>query len=229
MIDAETAETSFLAAVGGDTVSAILTRPANASALLVMGHGSGTPIHRPAMALTAAALAERGIAMFRFNYPYSEAGKAERWQQSLDPLDVLLATVDSVVTKAVEIVPDLPMFVGGRSMSSQVVSLAVAQGRVPSARGVVLFAFHLTWRQLLDDPVAHLQDIHVPLLFGDRDHLTALGELKSALKPLGSRVSLHVMTGTDHFFGYAEESRTSSEEEMREVAEAVGDWVSGLL
>ena len=169
--------------------------------------------------------------MFRFNYPYSEAGKAEDWQQSLDPLDVLLATVDSAVTKAVEIVPDLPMFVGGRSMSSQVVSLAVAQDRVPSARGVVLFAFPLTWRQLLDDPVAHLQDIHVPLLFvqGDRDHLTALGELRSALKPLGSRVSLHVLTGTDHFFGYAEESRTSSEEVMREVAEGVGDWMSGFL
>ena len=43
-----------------------------AIALMMLGHGSGTPICRPIMLQMGEALANQRIATFRYNYPYSE-------------------------------------------------------------------------------------------------------------------------------------------------------------
>ena len=122
---------------GGPEVSTVLVEPDDAIALMVLGHGSGTPIHRPVMVQMAEALAHQKIATFRYNYPYSEAMNAElgyvfpmRWgnllgdtvglsSDMIDPLDTLLSTTGSALNAANELPRNLPLFLGGRSMSSQ--------------------------------------------------------------------------------------------------------------
>ena len=55
-------------------VSALLLRPAGARWLLVFAHGAGAGMRHRFMAAMSAALAERGIATFRYQFPYMEAG-----------------------------------------------------------------------------------------------------------------------------------------------------------
>lgn len=56
------------------SVSALLTRPARASACFVFAHGAGAGMNYPFMAAVAEGLAGRGVATLRYQFPYMEKG-----------------------------------------------------------------------------------------------------------------------------------------------------------
>ena len=215
----------------GSEVSTILVEPDDPVALLVFGHGSGTPIHRPIMVQMAEGLAGQGVATFRYNYPYSE-GMTDYSPDMIDPLDVLLATTTAAKSAATAQSPDLPLFLGGRSMSSQVVSLALSREDWFDARGCVLYVFPDRWRNLLPDPVDHLHRVPVPMLFvqGGRDEeFSDLGELRTALDGLGSRATLHVVEGADHSYDPPADSGGTQADALSEVASVTAGWIRGQL
>ena len=180
-------ESRLLATSNGPEVAAILVEPDDAIALMVLGHGSATPICRPLMVQMAEALADQRIATLRYNYPYSESIETACPPDMINPLDILLATTIAAKNAAKAMSPDLPLFLGGRSMSSQVVSLAMARENWPDVRGVALYVFPMRWRKLLDDTVSHLQRVPAPMLFvqGGRDEeYTDLRELQPVLEGL---------------------------------------------
>ena len=141
----------------------------------------------------AAALAHHGIATFRYDYPYSHQLEAGYHEHLIDPLPVLLATTRAAANAARDLAPDLPLFLGGRSMSSQVMSLALAQEPWPHVRGLILYVFPMRWRVLLRDTITHLPQVPVPMLFiqGNRDHefcdLTQLQPVIDKLAPQSVR------------------------------------------
>src|SRR2546425_6568962 len=53
-------------------VSTILMQPATARACYVLAHGAGAGMRHASMIKIAEGLADRGIATFRFNFPYME-------------------------------------------------------------------------------------------------------------------------------------------------------------
>ncbi len=219
------------AAPCGTEVSTVLVEPDDALALMVLGHGAGTPIHGAVMVQMAEALAHQKIATFRYNYPYSET-MAKYSPELIDPLDVLLATTSSAMNAARALSADLPLFLGGRSMSSQVVSLAMAREKWPDVRGVALYVFPMRWWNLLEDPVVHLQQVHVPLLFvqGGRDErFCDLQELQPVVDELGSRASLHIVEGADHFYDMPAKSGRTRLDALSEVASITADWVHRQL
>ena len=216
---------------GGPEVSTVLVEPDDAIALMVLGHGSGTPIHRPAMVQMAEALAHQKIATFRYNYPYSEAMNAYS-PDMIDPLDTLLSTTGSALNAANELPRNLPLFLGGRSMSSQVVSLAMARESWPDVRGVGLYVFPMRWGNLLGDTVGHLQQVRVPMLFvqGGRDEkFCDLRELQRVLHGLGNKASLHVVEGADHFYDMPAGSGKTRLDALSEVASVTAGWVRRQL
>lgn len=224
-------ENKMDAAPDGSEVSTILVQPDDAFALMVLGHGSGTPIDRPLMVQLCEALARQGVATFRYNYPYSE-GMTAYSPDMIDPLDVLLATTASAMRAANSLSLGLPLFLGGRSMSSQVVSLALSGERWPEVRGLVLYVFPMRWRNLLSDTVVHLQQVPAPMLFvqGGRDEQFAdLRELQPVLEGLGDRASLHVIEGADHFYNLPPESCRTREDALEEVANITASWMRSLL
>ena len=217
----------MLANFSGPEVSTILVRPSDAIALLVLGHGSATPIHRPLMVEMAEALANQQIATFRYNYPYSE-NMTTYYPSLVDPLDVLLTTTWSAKESAKALAPDLPLFLGGRSMSSQVVSLAMARENWPCVRGVVLYVFPMKWRDLLDDTVSHLSQVPVPMLFvqGGRDEgFTELSEFQPVVDGLGNRATLHVIADADHSYELPIESGKTRADALSEVALLTATWI----
>ena len=216
---------------GGSEVATIRVEPDDPVALMVLGHGAGTPIHRPVMVQMAEALAERGIATFRYNYPYSES-MADYTPDLIDPLDVLLATTRAAKDAAEAVRPDLPLFIGGRSMSSQVVSLALSQEGWPEVLGCVLYVFPDRWRNLLDDPVGHLAEVPVPMLFvqgGSDEEFTDLDGLRRTMQGLGGRADLHVVEGGDHFYEPPAGSGRTQADALSEVASVTAGWMRGQL
>ena len=92
----------------GPPVPGLLLQPHNAIALMLFGHGAGTPMRAPLMNQLAAALAHHRIATFRYDYPYSHQLEAGYHEHLIDPLPVLLATTRAAANAAQELVPDLP-------------------------------------------------------------------------------------------------------------------------
>lgn len=224
-------ENKMAAAPDGPEVTTILVQPDDAFALMVLGHGSGTPIDRPLMVRLCEALARQGVATFRYNYPYSE-GMTAYSPDMIDPLDVLLATTASAMRAANSLSLGLPLFLGGRSMSSQVVSLALSGERWPEVRGLVLYVFPMRWRTLLADTVDHLQHVRKPMLFvqgGRDDEYADLRELQPVLEGLGDRASLHVIEGADHFYDLPAESCRTREDALAEVALVTAVWIRRQL
>ena len=67
-------ELKFPATPEKGDVSGLLMRPAQASHLLVLGHGASTSMRHATLKAIAEALADAGIATFRYNFPYAEHG-----------------------------------------------------------------------------------------------------------------------------------------------------------
>ena len=212
-------------------ITAILVEPNDAIALMILGHGSGTPANRPLMVQMAEALADQRIATFRYNYPYSESMTTYS-PDKIDPLEVLLSTTSAVKSAAADLSLDLPLFLGGRSMSSQVVSLALTREHWPKVRGLVSYVFPTRWHNLFENPISHLHRVPVPMLFvqGGRDEeLTDLRELQTVLDDLGSPATLHVVEDADHDFDPPVGSSATRLDVLSEVASATATWISKQL
>ena len=97
-------ELKFTASFTAGAVSALVIRPADAQAMLVIGHGAGAGMRHAFMEAVARRLAGRGVATLRYQFPYMEKGSRRP-----DPRPVLLATVRAAVATACAQTPDLPL------------------------------------------------------------------------------------------------------------------------
>ncbi len=210
--------------VAGTSVSALLARPVDATALLVLGHGAGAGMRHVFMEEMAALLAERRVATFRYQFPYMEAGR-----RAPNPRRILTATVRRAVATAREATPDLPLCAGGKSMGGRMTSLAAAEAPLADVRGIVFLGFplHGIGKPPGIERSAHLAQVDVPLLFvqGTRDRLAQLDLMRPVVDDLGARATLHVVDGGDHSFKVLKRSGRTHPEVMAEVADAVGGWV----
>jgi predicted alpha/beta-hydrolase family hydrolase len=207
-------------------VSGLLLRPEQARWMLVFAHGAGAGMRNTFMDIMAATLAARGIATFRYHFPYMEA-KTRR----PDPRAILLATVRSAAGKARELAPDLPLIAGGKSMGGRMTSGAASEGLLEGVRGLVFFGFPLHPPGAPSTERAdHLADVNLPMLFlqGDRDAFADLSLLKPVCKKLGRRATLHIVDSADHSFHVPKASGKSDGEVLGELAAVVGDWCLDL-
>jgi predicted alpha/beta-hydrolase family hydrolase len=174
----------------------------------------------------AAALATRGIATLRYQFPYFEAGSRRP-----DPPGVLEATVRAAVAAARERAPELPVVAGGKSLGGRMTSHAMARRSLEGVQGLVFLGFPLhPARQPGVTRAEHLGRVEAPMLFlqGTRDDLADLGLITSVCAGLGPTATLHVVEGADHSFGVLKRSGRTEAEVTGELALAITDWVRRL-
>ena len=231
MVEMRVTEGRLVIAPSECEISTVLVEPHDAIALMMLGHGSGTPIYRPLMVQMAEALADQRIATFRYNYPYSERMTTYS-SDKIDSLEVLLSTTSLARSAIEDLSLDIPLFLGGRSMSGQVVSLALTREHWPDVRGVVLYVFPTRWHNLLGNPVSHLRRVPVPILFvqGGRDEeFSDIRELQSVLDELGNRATLHVMDGANHSYDLPAGSNKTRLDVLSDVASVTATWMCKQL
>lgn len=163
------------------------------TAALVLGHGAGHDLRTKLLADVAGALAERGVAALRFNFPYTEEGR-----KAPDPQARLEACYWGVAKEAAGEVARL--FLGGKSLGGRIASHVVADG-FPAA-GLVFLGYPLhppgKPEKIRD---AHLKRIDVPMLFlqGTRDPFATPELLRGTLAQLEDATLVEV-EGGDHSF-----------------------------
>ncbi|HET6341660.1 MAG TPA: alpha/beta family hydrolase [Gemmatimonadota bacterium] len=208
-------------------VSALLRRPGGADRLLVLAHGAGAGMRHAFMEALAQALAERGIATFRYQFPYTEAGRKRP-----DREPVLRTTVVAAVGAARERAPDLPLLAGGKSMGGRMTSRAAATDGLTDVRGLVFFGFPLhPPGKPSTDRADHLADVEVPMLFlqGERDAFGGLDLVEPLVERLGPRATLHVVAGADHGFHVPRRSGRTDEEAVADLARRTDEWSAEVL
>ena len=209
--------------LGGEQVSGLLLRPVGAKALYLFAHGAGAGMTHRSMASNAEGLAERGIAILRYQFPYMEKGSKRP-----DPPKIAHAAVRAAAAEAMRLAPDLPLFAGGRSFGGRMTSQAQAAEPIRGVRGLIFLGFplHPAGKPGIER-ADHLSRVQVPMLFvsGDRDALAQPELLKPVVAGLGSRATLHVIRDGDHSFKVRTASGRTSGDAEAEALEAVAEWI----
>ena len=194
--------------------------------LLVLAHGAGAGMRHPFLNAIAARLGERGIATFRYQFPYMD-----QQRRRPDPPGTLVAGVRAAVDEARRAAPDLPLFAGGKSLGGRMTSTAQAGQPLPGVRGLVFLGFPLHPPGRPGTSRAdHLNGVGVPMLFlqGTRDDFAGIDELQPVVRRLGPRATLHVVDGADHSFHVLKRSGRTDAKVLHELADAVAQWMAPL-
>lgn len=208
----------------GDELPALLTHPAEADTLFVLGHGSGSTIHVPLMGLLSDALSSLRIASLRFEYPYSS--KPDFVPFSDMPVDedpILIETVRAALKIGLQCCPRLKMVIGGHSMSGLMATYADAANTL-QVDGIISLAYP---RKGDPSKSRHLSDTVAPLLFiqGTDDALGTRAEIEEMTHQLGDRAVLHWIEGATH--GFSVEGRKLSQV-ASEIAKTVRKFVDDI-
>jgi hypothetical protein len=207
-------------------VTILLDLPADARALLVLGHGAGAGMRHPFLEAVTAALTAGGIGVLRYEFPYMEAGK-----KRVDPPPVATVRVREAVAEAARRSPGLPLLAGGKSFGGRMTSTAQAQAPLPGVRGLVFLGFplHPAGRPSTDR-AAHLDSVAIPMLFlqGTRDDLADIGLIRTVCTGLGRRATLHEVPDGDHSFRVPKRSGRGSGDVLTLLADAIVRWTDAL-
>ena len=211
---------------GSGTVSSLLTRPAGARVGCVLAHGAGAGMKHPFLEGVAARLAARGVASFRYQFPYMEARKGRP-----DPPAVAAATVRAAVERAGADLPGLPLVAGGKSFGGRMTSTAAAASPLPGVRGLAFLGFPLhPPGKPGTERAEHLARVAVPMLFlqGTRDEFAGLDLLEPVVRKLGPRATLHLVEGANHSFAVPRSSGRDAAAVLDELADALSSWAGAL-
>jgi len=210
----------------GRTVSGLLQRPDEPIACLALAHGAGAGMTHPFLAAVAAGLAERGLASLRYQFPYME-----RRSKRVDPPNIAQATVRAAVEAARRLVPNVPLFAGGKSFGGRMTSQAQAESPLPDVHGIVFLGFPLHPPGRPSDVRAgHLSDVQIPMLFlqGTRDDFASLTLLRPVIDRLAPRATLQLLDDADHSFHVPARTGRRDDEVMAEMLGKLAAWVSDL-
>jgi predicted alpha/beta-hydrolase family hydrolase len=202
----------------GGTVSAVWHHPSGGSDYLLLGHGAGGTLHTPQLKQYAEAICARGLGAVRFNFPYAEAKRKAPDKQ--DKLEACYRAVAAVVRARAA-----RLFLGGRSMGGRIASHIVAAGE--KADGLVFLAYPLhppgKPERLRD---AHLNDIHVPMLFlqGTRDTFARPDLFERVTRSLPT-ATVHRIENGDH--GHKVPGRTA-QDVNDELVDATMEWLATI-
>jgi hypothetical protein len=212
--------------VRGKPVTALLEKPADARALLVLAHGGVMNLRHPFMEGVSAALAQHGIATLRFNFPYAEAKR-----EQLDAAPLLIAALVSAVREAELRRGALPLLVGGKSVGGLMAARAAGEGKLSSAQGLVILGFplHAPGRPSAVN-ARSLDGVTLPALFvqGTHDPLADLGLMRAVVEKLEPRAELRVVQNVDHGFEAPGDTGPPKAEVYEEIAGAVAAFVARL-
>jgi hypothetical protein len=211
----------------GRSVSGLLQRPRQPLACLALAHGAGAGMTHPFLSAVAAGLAERRIATLRYQFP-----SMERRSKRPDAPKLAQATVRAAAAEARRLLPEIPLFTGGKSFGGRMTSQAQAAAPMPGLRGIAFLGFplHPAGRPAIDR-AAHLDRVSVPMLFlqGTRDALAEGDLMERVAGRLGARATLKLFAEADHSFHVPARSGRTDAEVRSEMLVALAAWAERVL
>jgi predicted alpha/beta-hydrolase family hydrolase len=220
---ASSAQPVTIAVDDAQSVSGLLQIPAQPHACCVLAHGAGAGMTHPFMQSIADALATRGIATLRYQFPYMEKGAKRP-----DSPKLAQATVRAAVTQAARLLPGLAFIAGGKSFGGRMTSQAQATSPLPGVQGLVFLGFPLhPAGKPSDDRATHLYEVNIPMLFlqGTHDDLADLALVQALSDRLGRRATLRLFADADHSFHVRKRSGRSDAQIIGDLSDALAEWL----
>jgi hypothetical protein len=211
------------------------TGPADARMRFLCAHGAGAGMETPFLETIAALLADRGIAMLRFEFSYM-AGRGAGGSRRPPPKAERL--VDEYRAAVAAAAPDrrrrVPLLIGGKSMGGRVASLVADELHAAGGiAGLVClgYPFHPPGKP---DRLrtAHLGALACPALIvqGERDPFGSRAEVEAlaAAGHLSPAIRFHWAGDGDHDLGPRGGSGFTRKANLAAAADAVAAFAKGL-
>src|SRR5919108_1315139 len=180
------------------------TGPVDAPVRLILSHGAGAPMTTPFMETFARLLAERSIAVTRFEFGYMAARRTGGKRRPPPKAELLmpeyLAALEGLVPR---MATEQKLLIGGKSLGGRVASLVAGdlyrEGRID---GLVClgYPFHPPGKPA-ELRTAHLTGLTCPTLIvqGERDPFGSRAEVEGFM--LSPAIRLHWAVDGDHDLG----------------------------
>jgi predicted alpha/beta-hydrolase family hydrolase len=206
-----------------NSLSALLTNgPHRADCTIVLAHGAGAAMDSEFLGAFAEGLADRGLRVVRFEFPYMAERRKTGKRRPPDREPILRETWHLVI----DAIQADRLIIGGKSMGGRIASLIADQANVA---GLVClgYPFHPTGKP---DKlrVEHLKSIETATLIiqGERDPFGNIDEVASYA--LSTKIQIHWLPDGDHDFKPRKASGKSLDDNMTEAIVAVADFLDAL-
>jgi len=200
-------------------VSAECFLPERAKYFMTVAHGAGAGMNHSFMIALAKSLSDADVATMRFNFPFTENRKGRP-----DTPAVAHKTIEAAISKAKELLPNLPLFASGKSFGGRMTSQYLSTHHDTDVKGIIFYGFplHPPGKPSVER-AEHLKDVKVPMLFlqGTRDELARwdLIESVSSALPLATLVKIE---GADHSF------KAGKQNVIQLLSELTKDWIEKM-
>lgn len=197
----------------------LVTGPASARHTLILAHGAGAPMDSTFMNVIADGLAERGVKVVRFEFPYMAARRTGK-KSGPNPERVLLESWRDAIAA---VGPPRTLSIGGKSLGGRMASMIADEQGV---RGLVClgYPFHPPGRP--DRPrTRHLERLETRALLvqGERDAFG--GRQEVAGYRLSPRIELCWMPDGDHSLKPRKSSGQTETQNLEAATVAIAEFL----
>jgi predicted alpha/beta-hydrolase family hydrolase len=205
----------------------IFDGPAEAAMTVALAHGAGAPMDSPFMDAVARGLAENGLRVARFEFPYMAKRRKEGTKKPPDRAPVLLQTWRDMIDR----LGRDRLIIGGKSMGGRIASMIAAtleqEGTPVSGVACLGYPFHPPGKpeRLRTE---HLETIKTPTLIlqGERDPFGKRDEVEAY--NLSDAVQLHWLADGDHGFKPRKASGRTEAENIDEAVAVLVEFAGAL-
>ncbi len=200
----------------------LIDGPRHASRTVVLAHGAGAGMDSEFMQTMAAGLADCGLQVVRFEFPYMIKRRDTGTRRPPDRGPILHQTWLEVI-ESLEIDN---LIIGGKSMGGRIASLVADEAGID---GLICFGYPFHPSGKPDKlRVEHLEAIETPTLIvqGDRDALGNKADV--AGYNLSSNIQLHWLPDGDHSFKPRKISGRSQADNWNDVIQTAAEFAKNV-
>ncbi len=201
--------------------------PPGAALTVALAHGAGSPMDSDFMAVFADGLAERGLRVARFEFPYMADRRRTGGRRPPDRSPVLMQCWRAVIER----LGRENLVIGGKSLGGRMATMVAAELEDEGApvRGLVClgYPFHAPGRGQTPR-IDHLMALKTPALFlqGTRDPFGGPDTVPGYR--LAPAIRMHWLADGDHGFRPRQRSGRTERQNLDEAIAAIVDFVGGL-
>ena len=203
-------------------MNTIVDNAKNTFATLILSHGAGAGMQHPFMEAIATRLADMGVTVIRFNFPYMDAGRKSPGSPKAN-----INAWQEMITQVASDHGDLPIFMAGKSYGGRMGSHLLADESDLPVRGIIYLGFplHAPGKDSTDR-AAHLSKVPVPQLFlqGKNDKLANIDLMREVTSAL-TDTDLIEYDHADHSFKTPKSAGISAEEMFDSLTSAILSWM----
>ena len=188
---------------------------------VIFAHGAGAGMESPFMQDLAQSMAELGLEVIRFEFPYMQKTRQDGKRRPPDRMPKIIEAFEGVINAYAK--DDIPLYVAGKSMGGRAASMLLDH---PAIRAGFVFGFPFHPRGKPEKlRTEHLIDNKRPLLIfqGERDPMGSLLEVKEYNLP--DSVQLHWLNDGDHDLKPRKSSGFSHEEHKATVVNVIKGFI----